>query len=84
MRQKRIETTLPHRWDMVGSLLMVQHPHVYSKGSAAEADCGPFSTKDINGEELEFEIITADRGGQVTYHGPGQLVVYPILDLVRP
>lgn len=68
--------------DLVGSILMVQHPHVYTLGSATEKGSGPFSTKDKMGQNLEFQTIQVDRGGQATYHGPGQLVVYPILDLV--
>lgn len=71
---------------MCGSVLLLQHSHVYTLGSATDpSTSGPFSlSKGDNTEELPFDIVNVDRGGQATYHGPGQLVVYPILDLVRP
>ena len=60
-------------------LLLLEHPHVYTLGRNAEA-------KDVlvAGEWLRskgVEVHECDRGGQVTYHGPGQLVGYPILNL---
>lgn len=60
-------------------LLLLEHPHVYTLGRNADA-------KDIlaRPEVLEacgVEVAHTDRGGQVTYHGPGQLVGYPILNL---
>ena len=60
-------------------LLLLEHPHVYTLGrNASPADVL------LSAEELErrgVEVAVSDRGGQVTYHGPGQLVGYPILDL---
>lgn len=71
---------------MCGSVLLLQHSHVYTLGSATDpSTSGPFSLSNgDNTEALPFDIVNVDRGGQATYHGPGQLVVYPILDLVRP
>lgn len=69
---------------MCGSVLLVQHSHVYTLGSATDpSTSGPFSipNNDSTDEPLPFDIVNVDRGGQATYHGPGQLVVYPILDL---
>lgn len=63
-----------------GALLLVEHPPVYTIG---------IRTKDytIKDEEklknVGAEFVKTNRGGLITFHGPGQLVVYPILDLKR-
>lgn len=60
-------------------LLLAEHPHVYSTGRRTDP-----AHISIGREEallLGADIVSADRGGSVTYHGPGQLVVYPILNL---
>ena len=61
------------------TLVVLEHPHVITLGSSSDpADV-------LVGEEergrLGIDLFQAGRGGGVTYHGPGQLVVYPILDL---
>jgi lipoyl(octanoyl) transferase len=53
----------------------VQHPGVFTLGLNAD----PGHVLDAG----DIEVIQIDRGGQVTYHGPGQLVTYPLLDLRR-
>ena len=63
------------------TLLLMEHPHVYTLGRRGEA-------ADILVDAAQLEVLGAevhhtDRGGQATYHGPGQLVGYPILDLRR-
>jgi len=64
------------------TLLLLQHPHVVTigvrKGGAANIVASPARLR-----ELAVEVFETGRGGDVTYHGPGQLVGYPILDL-RP
>ena len=59
-------------------LLLQEHPHVYTLGSRASLEhvlCDPAA--------VGAELVTADRGGDVTYHGPGQLVGYPIASWSR-
>ncbi len=59
--------------------LYVEHPHVYTLGKS-----GDFSNLLISEEELAAKNATfykVNRGGDITYHGPGQIVGYPILDL---
>jgi lipoyl(octanoyl) transferase len=61
------------------TLILLEHPHTYTIGRSGTRD-HVFLTQ----AELEARGITCldvDRGGDVTYHGPGQLVGYPILDL---
>jgi len=54
-------------------LLFVEHPHVYTLGRGGN-DANVLAPQDV-------PVIRTSRGGDVTYHGPGQLVVYPIIDL---
>jgi lipoyl(octanoyl) transferase len=60
-------------------LFLLEHPHVYTLGrNASAADVGlPREALAARG----IELAESDRGGQVTYHGPGQLVGYPVIDL---
>ena len=58
-------------------VMLLQHPKVYTLGRGGSMDNVKFDPSLPNNPEL----IKVDRGGEVTYHGPGQLVVYPILDL---
>ncbi|TMW55067.1 hypothetical protein Poli38472_013829 [Pythium oligandrum] len=57
-------------------VLLLEHPTVYTLGRGATLDNVKFDP-----ERESLKLIRVDRGGEVTYHGPGQLVVYPILDL---
>lgn len=62
-------------------LLFVEHPHVYTLGKSGDRANllkGMAELSSINAEFVEI-----DRGGDITYHGPGQVVGYPILDLDR-
>lgn len=62
-------------------LLLLQHPHVYTLGRRGkESD---ILTSQVVLYELGVETHQADRGGETTYHGPGQLVGYPIINLRR-
>ena len=59
----------------VDELWLLEHPPVFTQGQAGKA------------EHLlmpgDIPVVKVDRGGQVTYHGPGQLVAYPLLDIKR-
>jgi lipoyl(octanoyl) transferase len=60
-------------------LLLLEHPPVYSRGRRAEPAELPMG---VEWYEMQgIEVRETDRGGRVTYHGPGQLVAYPILSL---
>ena len=60
-------------------LLALEHPPVYTKGRRATADELPMGEDWYRMQGIE--VTDTDRGGRVTYHGPGQLVVYPIISL---
>ena len=59
------------------SLLLLEHPPVYSRGRRAEAADLPMGEAWYRMQGIE--VCDSDRGGRVTYHGPGQLVGYPIM-----
>ena len=61
--------------DTQDQLWLVEHPPVFTQGQAGKAEHLLFPG--------EIPVVQTDRGGQVTYHGPGQLVAYPLLDLKR-
>lgn len=60
-------------------LLFCQHPHVYTLGKSGKPE--HLLLDDQGLEEKEATYYKINRGGDITYHGPGQLVGYPILDL---
>ncbi len=60
-------------------LLFCEHPHVYTLGKSGKQDHLLLNEKQLNDIQAQFYKI--NRGGDITYHGPGQLVGYPILDL---
>jgi lipoyl(octanoyl) transferase len=63
------------------TLLLLEHPHVFTMGKAAIPDHLLWDEKEQ--ARRDVDVIWSDRGGEATYHGPGQLVGYPILDLSR-
>ncbi len=60
-------------------LLFCDHPHVYTLGKSGSMDNLLLNEKELNENEIDFYPI--NRGGDITYHGPGQIIGYPILDL---
>lgn len=66
--------------DVVNDILFfVEHPHVYTLGKSGDSAHLLKGLSELS--EIDAEYIEIDRGGDITYHGPGQIVGYPILDL---
>lgn len=63
------------------AVLVVEHPPVFTLGAGADASNVLATEADL--AAAGADLMAVDRGGDVTFHGPGQLVVYPILDLDR-
>jgi lipoyl(octanoyl) transferase len=70
------EFTVRRDADTPDELWLMEHPPVYTLGLAADTAHGP---RIANG----IPVVNVERGGEVTYHGPGQLVVYTLVDLAR-
>ena len=62
------------RGEIDDTLLLVEHPHVITLGRRRTAEANVLAAADV-------EVIAVERGGDVTYHGPGQLIAYPIVQL---
>jgi lipoyl(octanoyl) transferase len=71
LQQERIKD--PHKSD---TLIILEHPPVYTLGTGSSLDFLKFDHL-----ESEYELYRVERGGEVTYHCPGQLIAYPILNL---
>lgn len=76
--RERLQTRTGHDGESVGYLLVLQHPPVITLGKR-----GTVSALSAPGwvREQGIEVYKIDRGGEATYHGPGQMVVYPIVRL---
>ena len=71
VRERRIAGELPD------VLLLVEHPPVYTQGRRSRPEDLPFAPEWYS--EQGIDVVPVRRGGQLTYHGPGQLVGYPIM-----
>jgi len=78
--QRRLEERR-QRGEFPDVLLLLEHPPVYTRGRRSSAEELPMGAEWY--ERQGIEVRDTDRGGRVTYHGPGQLVAYPIVSL-RP
>ena len=65
--------------EILDTLILVEHPNVYTLGNNAEED-NLVATEDFL-KNKGVEVVKVDRGGDITYHGPGQIVGYPIINL---
>jgi len=69
----------PDQNNMPGTLIFVEHPHVYTLGKSGSEANLLLDYIQLRAKDASFYRI--DRGGDITYHGPGQIVGYPIFDL---
>jgi lipoyl(octanoyl) transferase len=60
-------------------LIFCEHPHVYTLGKSGDEKNLLIKKEDLHTIQASYHAI--NRGGDITYHGPGQLVVYPVIDL---
>lgn len=67
--------------DFAGWLLFVEHPHVYTLGKSGSEDNLLINYMQLQAQNATF--FKTNRGGDITYHGPGQIVGYPVLDLEK-
>ena len=67
------------REEIADVLLLLEHPPVYTRGRRSRPEELPMGTAWYEAQGIE--VVETDRGGLVTYHGPGQLVAYPIVHL---
>jgi len=70
------EFTLQRDADTPDELWVVEHPPVYTLGQGADPAFGPKQASGI-------PVVQSERGGEITYHGPGQAIVYTMVDLQR-
>ncbi|MDC6391108.1 lipoyl(octanoyl) transferase LipB [Maribacter sp. PR1] len=75
IRNRREERTL----ETPNHFIFVEHPHVYTLGKSGDVQNLLVDEKELDAKGAKFYKI--NRGGDITYHGPGQIVGYPILDL---
>jgi len=71
----------PHRVSTQHHLLFCEHPHVYTLGKSGKIDHLLLQEQALKEKGIEFFKI--NRGGDITYHGPGQITGYPIFDLEK-
>jgi lipoyl(octanoyl) transferase len=74
--QERVRTRRQAQ-ELPDTLLLLEHPPTYTRGRRSSAEDLPFGEDFYRAKGIE--VYDTDRGGQVTYHGPGQLVGYPIM-----
>jgi lipoyl(octanoyl) transferase len=73
------DTGNPDLNNQPGTLIFVEHPHVYTLGKSGSENNLLLDMIQLKARDASFYRI--DRGGDITYHGPGQIVGYPIFDL---
>ena len=79
IRIKRVNRSAETQQETPNHFLFVEHPHVYTLGKSGDQNNLLINEKQL--EERGATYYKINRGGDITYHGPGQIVGYPILDL---
>lgn len=82
LRAWEVQTELArqvHEGSQPNSILLLEHPPIYTMGQRGRREEVLLTDQQLS--QMGISLHEADRGGQVTYHGPGQLVAYPIIDL---
>ena len=74
LMEKKVGEVIDHK--SPETIFLLEHPHIYTAGTGAEP-------QDLI-EQGDCEIYKTGRGGKYTYHGPGQRIIYPILNLSLP
>src|ERR671921_1987494 len=74
--QERVRTRV-QEGELPGVLLLLEHPPVYTRGRRSEPGEIPMGEAWYRAQGID--VVQTDRGGKLTYHGPGQLVGYPIM-----
>lgn len=81
LRLQRERVAARKAGEIPDTLLLLEHPHVYTLGRNASPEHLLISPEKVGA--LGAQVYETDRGGDITYHGPGQLVGYPIFDLTQ-
>lgn len=81
LKAKNRELPENEQIEIEGNLLFCEHPHVYTLGKSGEQNNLLISDEFL--KKINATYFKINRGGDITYHGPGQLVGYPIIDLER-
>lgn len=90
MQKRKLERELPQKPELQeeinqlitqNHLLFVEHPHVYTLGKSGDEHNMLANANKL--KEIHATYVKTNRGGDITYHGPEQLVAYPILDLAN-
>jgi lipoyl(octanoyl) transferase len=75
VRQSMVDFTINRQLNTLDELWFVQHPSVFTQGQAGKSEHVLFPGN--------IPVVNVERGGQVTYHGPGQIICYVMMDVVR-
>jgi len=79
LQQSLVKSKRKGVMDKANHLLICEHPHVYTLGKSGDEANLITSSEELAAQNVTFHKI--NRGGDITYHGPGQVTVYPIFDM---